>query len=189
MNYELPESLEVCGVVYPILSDYRAVLDIFAALSDPELPPEEKARDALLILYPAFEAEPSTEAMPPEHYQEALRRCFWFINGGEDEPKNADRRKLVDWQQDFPRIAAPISHIIGQEVRAVKYLHWWSFLSAYMEIGGDSLFAQIVRIRDLKSRGKKLDKFDREWYQRNRHLVDFETKYTAAETELLSRWM
>ncbi len=178
----LPTSLEICGTDYDIRSDYRAALDICAALSDPELTSEDKAEAALDILYPDF------GAMPHTHYREALERCFWFINGGESEQTQTKPLRLVDWEQDFKYIVAPINRIAGKEVRSMEYLHWWTFLSAFYEIG-DCTFAQIVRIRNLKARGKRLDKADQEWYRQNRHLVDFKVKYTEAEDAELSRWI
>ena len=78
MNYELPTALEVGGREYQIRSDYRAALDICAALSDTELSEQDKAAAALCIFYPEI------EEMPSEDWEEALERCFWFINGGED---------------------------------------------------------------------------------------------------------
>lgn len=79
---------------------------------------------------------------------------FWFINGGEYEDQMEKKPpRLMDWEQDFQYIIAPVNHVIGREIRADAYLHWWTFLSAYMEIG-ECTFAQIVRIRDAKSRGK-----------------------------------
>lgn len=176
----LPTSVEVGGAEYVIRSDYRAALDICAALSDPELDGQERAVAALIIFYPDL------SAIPPEHYQEAIDQCLRFINGGgEDAPRKA--LKLVDWEQDFQHIMAPINRVLGQEVRAVEYMHWWTFLAAFYEIG-DCTFAQIVRIRDRLSRGKPLDKQDREWYQNNRHLVDFKRKYTSAEDEMAKSW-
>lgn len=177
----LPTSLEVCGTDYAIRSDYRAVLDICAALSDPELNNQDKALVSLDILYTSF------EDMPTEHYTEALKKCFWFINGGEEKEQQKKSPKLVDWEQDFRYIIAPINRVTGKEIRDIEYLHWWSFLAAYMEIG-DCVFAQIIRIRNLKSKGKKLDKADREWYRQNRDLVDFKTVYTDAEEALLKAW-
>ncbi|MBQ5686451.1 MAG: hypothetical protein IIV23_02015, partial [Ruminococcus sp.] len=75
MIYDLPTSLSVCGVEYEIRSDFRAVLDVIIALNDAELKDHEKMRVALYIFYPEF------EHMPNEHCREALRQCFWFING------------------------------------------------------------------------------------------------------------
>lgn len=188
MSYDLPKSLSVCGVDYKIRSDFRAALDICAALEDPELSTQDKALASLVILYPDF------DDIPFEHYEEAIKQCFWFINGGEDAPDKKEP-KLVSWKQDMQFIIAPINKVLGQDVRAIDYnwetneggLHWWTFLSAYMEVG-DCTFAQIVRIRSLKAKGKKLDKSDQEWYRQNRRLVDIKNQYTDAEQDVLRQW-
>lgn len=186
----LPKSLTVGGAEYAIRYDYRAALDICAALSAPDLDAEEKALAAMIILYPDF------ENIPQKHYREAIEKCFWFVNGGSEEVRGRRGPKLMDWEQDFPYIIGPVNQILGQEIRAVPYnddtneggVHWFTFLSAYQEIGRNSTFAQIVRIRSLKAKGKALDKADREWYRENRHLVDFKMQYTDAERDALKQW-
>lgn len=175
----LPTSLEVGGVEYAIRSDYRAVLDICTALSDPELDEQERATVLLAILYPDF------EVIPRERLEEAVSQGLRFISGGDESAHKAP--KLVDWEQDFSYIVAPINRVMGQEIRAVEYMHWWTFLAAYYEIG-DCTFAQIVRIRNQLARGKTLDKSDREWYRRNRELVDLKRKYTDTEEEMVKNW-
>lgn len=182
MIYDLPTSVEVCGAEYSVRSDYRAVLDICTALMDPELDDQGKAVVALEIFYPDF------ESMPLEHLAEALKRCFWFISCGDEGEQARKAPKLMDWEQDFQYIVAPVNRVLGREIRAVDYLHWWSFISAYCEIG-DCLFAQIIRIRDRKARGKPLDKADQEWYRQNRRLVDLRTTYTEQENNVLKQWM
>lgn len=179
-NELLPTSLTIGGAEYEIRSDYRAALDILAALSDPELSREDKVLVALTILYPGF------EDMPPEHYQEAVEKCYWFIDCGSTETADRKQPRLVDWEQDFQYIVAPINRVTGREIRSVEYMHWWTFIAAYYEIG-DCTFAQIVRIRNLKAKGKKLDKQDQEWYRQNRHLVDFKTPYTETEQDMLKQ--
>lgn len=188
MNYDLPKALNICGTEYAIRYDYRCILEICAAMQDPELDKQDKAIVAMAIFYPDF------ENMPTDHYQEAIKQCFWFINGGEDD-QGGKGTKLVSWYQDTKYIISPINRVLGKEIRAIPYdeeantggLHWWTFLSAYMEIG-DCVFAQIVRIRNLKAKGKKLDKADQEWYRQNRNLVDFKQTYTEAENEILKEW-
>lgn len=185
MNYDLPTKLEISGRQYNIRYDFRPILDICAAVDDPELDQQEKAIAALEIFYPDL------EEIHPMDYEEALQKCFWFVNGGEEERKRGGP-KLVSWEKDMKYIIAPINRVMKQEIRAIPYdmetntggLHWWSFLSAYMEIG-DCTFAQIVRIRNLKARGKKMDQSDREWYRQNRDLVDFERVYTEEENDLM----
>lgn len=177
----LPTSLEVGGAEYVIRSDYRAALDICAALSDPELDGQERAAVALEVLYP------EAASIPPERREEAVERCLWFLRGGTEEPPRKGPR-LVDWAQDLPYIAAPINRVLGREIRSADYLHWWTFLAAYYEIG-DCTFAQIVRVRDKLARGKPLDQAERAWYAQNRHLVEFKRKYTEREEAALSRWL
>lgn len=181
MRFDLPTALTIGDTTYAIRSDYRAILDICIVLNDPDLTEQERSLAALDIFYPDF------DAMPPEHYRDAVRQCFWFINGGEDESEQPRSAKLMDWEQDFRYIVAPVNRVLGHEIRAQDYLHWWTFLSAYYEIG-DCTFAQIVRIRDRLARGKPLEKADRDWYRQNRTLVDFKTSYTEAEDELLKKW-
>lgn len=189
MIYDLPTSVTVCGVPYPIRSDFRAVLDICTALTDPDLSDQDKVIVTLDIFYPDI-AE-----MPMECYEEAVKQCFSFINCGDEGDSTRKAPKLMDWEQDFQYIVAPVNRVIGQEIRAIPFdrenniggLHWWTFISAYYEIG-DCVFAQIVRIRSLLAKGKPLDKVDREWYRQNRHLVDLKTTYTEAENQILKQW-
>ena len=178
-NNGLPDALEVGGEKEPIRTDYRAALDIFLALTDPELDPYNRAMELIDILY--------INEIAPDNYEEAVEKGLWFLRGGEDEPKEKGPQ-LVSWSQDFNYIAAPISKVIGQDIRGMAHLHWWTFLSAYMGIG-DCLFAEIVRIRDMKARGKKLDKADREFYRRNREAIEIKKSLTEAESEIIKEWM
>lgn len=180
IDYDLPTSVNVGGVDYEIRADYRAALDILAALSDPELTDDDRAAVALGIFF--------VEDLPADLdiLQEALDRCFWFISGGDEKPNDKPSPRLVDWEKDFRWIASPINKMLGQDIRALK-LHWWTFLSLYYEIG-DCTFAQIVKIRNAKARGKKLDKTDREWARQNADLVNIGTRYTKAEESLLTAW-
>lgn len=182
MIYGLPKAVTVAGEEYAARSDFREVLDVMEILNDVKLMKQERLFLTLLFFYPEF------ERIPPEHYEEAVKQCFWFINGGRyDEDGDSKQPRLMDWEQDFPYIISPVNRVIGHEVRADVYLHWWTFLAAYMEIG-ECTFAQIVHIRDMKNKGRPLDKADREWYRRNQKLVDLKQEITDAEEDTLKLW-
>lgn len=183
MTYELPKTVEISGKNYDIRSDFRAILDICMALDDPDLNEQEKAIVALGIFYPDF------ENIPHEQYEEAVKKCFSFIEGGELDKSGQKSPKLIDWDKDFKIIVAPVNRVMGKEVREEKYMHWWTFLSAYYEIGGDCTFAQVVSIRDKLARGKKLDKFERDWYRKNKNIVDIPSKYSGKDNDTLSKWI
>lgn len=181
MSYELPVSVRVGDRCWDIRSDYRAALDICTALSDPELTDRERALAALVIFYPDL------RDLPQGDYQEALDACLDFLAGGLPD---ADARgpRLVDWERDFPLIAAPVNRALGQDIRALPYLHWWTFLGYYREIGGDCTFAWVVRIRDKLARGRALDREEKAWYRENRALVRLSRRWTGAEEALSEVW-
>ena len=178
-NYNLPTTLSVGGEERPIRTDYRVALDCFLALTDAELDNYNKAMEVLECLY--------VDEIAPKDWEEAINQAMWYLNGGE-KPTGKKSPQLVSWTQDFNMIASPISKNIGQDIRGMEHLHWWTFLSAYMAIG-DCLFAQVVAIRDKKARGKPLDKTDRDFYRRNRDIIDIKNPLTEAEENLLKEWM
>lgn len=188
-GYDLPTSLEVGGVEREIRSDYRAILDVVQVMADPEITDGERVAVALAIFYL------DDDKIEAADLQEAVERMYWFVGGGESRSTNRPRPRLMDWEQDFALIAAPVNHVLGYEVRAVPYdfatneggLHWWTFLAAYGEIG-DCTFAQVVNIRKKRLEGKKLDEQERRFYRDNRDLVELRRQETQAESELFDQW-
>ena len=85
-------------------------------------------------------------------------------------------------------MVAPINHILGFECRSVDCLHWHTFLAAYLEIPPESVFARVLRIREKLRTGKKLEKYERTWYNKNRDLVHLKPKFSKAEEELIEAW-
>ena len=179
MEYSLPKTVNINNREYAIRYDYRSILDILVMLNDPELSSGEKG----LILLNIFYVDPATIT----DYDTAVKEAFRFIDGGREEIKGKSPR-LVDWEQDLQYIISPVNRVLGKEIREENDLHWWTFLSAYMEIGGECLFSQIVSIRDKKSRGKKLEKYELEWLKKNRSIVEFKQKFTKDQTDLINQW-
>lgn len=177
MIYELPTALDVGGVRHEIRSDYRAVLDILTALTDPELSESEKLNILLTIFYIEI----------PEDIGDAVKQCFAFINRFQPESDRA-QPKLMDWEQDFGLIADAITLKAGRDIRSDEYMHWWTFVGYYMNIG-DCYFAQVVSIRKKRIKGQKLDDTEREFYNNNRSIIDIEVKTTPEEDELLAMWL
>ena len=68
--------------------------------------------------------------------------------------------RLIDWQQDFDLMVAPINHILGFECRAAEYLHWRTFLSAYLEIPPEIVFPPVIRIRETLRTVKNNERYE-----------------------------
>ena len=179
MIFDLPTAVEFGGRSWDIATDYRDILRILTAFEDPDLEDVEKVMLCLYNLYVDF------EDIPQDQLQAAYDAAMRFIDCGSESREDGPR--TMDWTQDAELIFPAVNRAAGFEVRSVDYLHWWTFLSAYMEIG-ECTFAQIVHIRDAKNRGKALDKTDQEWYRKNRSIVDLKTNYTSAEKELFRKW-
>lgn len=174
---ELPEYLEISGKPYRINADFRAVLNIFQAFNDPELTDNEKCFICVNNLYQDF------ETIPENDLQMAINHAYWFVGGGNiAEKNNTHKVKIIDWEQDEFLYFPAVNKVAGFETRAVKFLHWWTFLGYFNEIG-EGLFSQVLHIRDKKSKGKKLEKWENEFLSNNRNLVEIHRKYTKEELE------
>ena len=124
-------------------------------------------------------------ALPPALYGEAARFLAQFIAAGRAGQEKGPARpapRLLDWQQDAPLIIAGVNRVAGQEVRALPFLHWWSFLTWFSGIGEGTL-ATVVSIRDKLRRGKKLEKWENEFYRQNKERVELKTRFSKEELE------
>lgn len=119
--------------------------------------------------------------MPTSDWDEAAEKAKEFIDCGIKDD-GAHKPRLIDWEQDAPVIVPAINKVCGKDVRSVKYMHWWTFLGYYMEIGECTL-ATIVSIRDKKRRGKKLEKWEQEYYRNNKKLIDLKTEKVERSEE------
>lgn len=172
---ELPKTLSVNGKVYAIRTDFRDVLKIVCAFEDAELEDSEKIYICLFILYEDF------ESMSESDYEAAFQAALEFIDHGGQQEK-AKSPRIMDWEQDENILFPAINKVAGFETRAVEYLHWWTFLGYFMEIT-DGVFSQVLGIRTKKAKHKKLDKWEREFYSKNKTLCVLRPKLTAQEEE------
>ena len=166
----LPKSLSVDGKDYPINSDYRIALLIFEAYNDNELTQQDKSRVRIECLYKEI----------PSNLSEALNQAVWFLDGGNIPKSKQLPKKLMDWEQDQGIIFPAVNKVAGYETRTVDYLHWWTFLGLFNEIG-EGLFSQVMNIRSKKAKGKKLEKWEKEFYREHQEMIDLKDKLTAEE--------
>ena len=169
--YDLPTSLTIGEVAYPIRYNWRAVLDALIACADPELDGEGKAICLLTILFPTW------REIPADRLTEACEKACEFIDCGQKDD-GKPKPKMIDWEQDAPIIIPEINKIAGREIRLDPDIHWWTFFGWFMGIG-DGLLASVLHIRQKKAKGQKLEKWEQEFYKANKALVDMK----APETE------
>lgn len=168
--WKLPQTAKIGGTVYRLNTDFRDILEIMGYLEDPDKPEYLRWRIALALFYDG--------EIPAEHQQEAMEYLAEFISCGETDTKAGP--KLLDWEQDAQVIVADVNKVAGTEIRALPYLHWWTFLSYFHAIGEGQL-STLVSIRDKLRRGKKLEQWEKDFYRENKSRVDIKKKYSAEE--------
>lgn len=177
MNYRLPQTLTVNGREEPIRWEYTAVLDAIAALNDGDLEDYEKVLAFLWIIYENF------EHFHREDYAPAFEAAMNFVNNDLDEQKK-DNIKMVDFEQDFRLIVSAINRVSGKEIRDEDDVHWWTFLSWFMEIG-ECTYSTVLSIRSKRAKGKKLEPWEKEFFEENKDIVLLHPKLTAEERRQL----
>lgn len=182
--YDLPTSLTIGGVGFPIRFGWRAIVDILMACSDPELDDETKAVVMLQIFYPDW------KNIPGSHLQDAIEQACSFIDCGQKDD-GKPKPKMIDWAQDAPIIIPEVNKVASREVRIDPNIHWWTFFGWFMGIG-DGILANVLNIRQKLRKGDKLDKWEREYYEENRAMCDLEQPNTAEENSIIqfiSDWL
>lgn len=165
--YEIPTTIQMNGQSYPIRNkgDYRMVLDCFVALNDTELPMQERIYAALIIFYEDLEDLEDLNKFPD--INEAIQQMYIFFNCGDQFVENAPKvPKLISWEKDSQLISSAINKVSGQEIRALDYLHWWTFMGYYLAIGNSPL-ANIVSIRYKILTHQKLEKHEKKFQYEN----------------------
>ena len=177
----LPSTAEFGGISYRFNADFRDILQIIGYLNDTSKPEFVRWSIALELFY--------NDPIPVKHQQSAMEYLAKFISYGETKAKPGP--KLIDWEQDAQLIIGDVNKVAGREIRATKFLHWWTFLSYFYGVGEGAL-SSVVAIRNKKARHKKLEKWEEEFYKEHKDLVDFkkpEKEEVIAEKEAILKWL
>ena len=177
-KHYLPKSVEINGVECAFKSDYRDILYLFEILQDPDLLKGEAVMCACENFY-------ETDDYLTD-IQTAVKEMFKFISSCDDNEGSNDypNERLYDWDKDFNIIIAPINRILGYDVRGVEYLHWWTFMSAFMEIK-ECTFSTYVEIRRKLQRGIKLEKYEEKIYKEHVSEINLPKKYDRTTQALI----
>lgn len=178
---QLPQSVTVNGSEYAVRTDYRDILRILEAYNDPNLEDREKVYICLVIFYEDF-----IDVMPESDYEEALIQAIRFIDMGEPDGGKKRNPKTMDWEQDEGILFPAINKVAGREVRAMDYLHWWTFMGYFMEIS-DGVFSQVMSLRMKKAKGKKLEKHEREFWNANKSMCVLRKKISEQQKDEIDR--
>lgn len=183
----LPQTLTVGGAEYPIRTDYRNVLQVFEAVSDMELTQGEKWIVSTYLLFEDFQCADDVYNAIENGFDiaDAAKQIGWFILMGK-EAEETRELPTYDWQHDEQMIFSAVNKVYRGEVREVDYMHWWTFLGYFNEVD-EGMFTFVVNIRNKLNNHKKLEKYEREFLNKNRDLIKIKPKMTKEEAERKAR--
>lgn len=167
--YGLQKTVTVNDRIYHITNngDFRMVLDCFDALNDEEISEDARVLASFLIFYNEFNSIDDVYELEESEVEQLLIEMFKFFDCGQEESPGAKTsRPLIDWHKDEQLICAAVNNVANTEIRAIDFLHWWTFMGYYLSIG-ESVLATIVSIRDKIVKGKKLEKWEQEFKRDN----------------------
>lgn len=176
----LPTSVEIDGVDCSFNADFRNILKIFEALNDNDLLDFEKVEVVLDLFY--------NDDSYKVNLQKALKELFEFINACNEESSGGNEKPVYSWEQDFNLIVSAVNRVLGYDCRGQEFLHWWTFLSAFMEIGECTL-TTFMGIRDKLNKNKRLEKYEERIYRENRDKIILKKKYDKTTQAIIDEIM
>jgi len=189
--YEIPTTIEINGKEFPIRckGDYRMVLDCFSCLNDTELSEQERNYACLIIFYEDFDDIMDFAKLDKDTINALVKEMYAFFECNEN-PMHQMPYKTIDWDKDSQMISSAVNKVAQTEVRAIEYLHWWTFLGYFSEVG-ESVLSTVVGIRDKIKRNKKLEKHEKEFKARNPHYFIWDSRTLEQkqdDDDILAMW-
>lgn len=165
--YTIPISVVIDNIEYGIRNngDYRVILDCFSALQDVDLTEQERVFASLIIFYQDLNSV--EDVLVQDNLVDRVTEMYKFFNCGDTDTIGTKvPYKLIDWEQDSQLISSAINAVANTEIRSSPYIHWWTFMGYFSAIG-KSLLSNVITIREKLLKGKKLEKYEREFRRDN----------------------
>lgn len=156
LTNELPTTVKVRGVDYPISWDFRTGIKLDGILrSDLEEP--QKLERMLYLYY-------GKEHIPPDVSQ-AIDQVIWFYRCGElpdDEEEEKRKRRYIRRKskepacvltQDAPYVYAAFMEQYGIDLTSIESMHWWKFMSLFESLGDGTKMSKIMYYRQASTSG------------------------------------
>lgn len=163
LSDKLPTKIRVNDNIYDINYDYRTIINILLAFEDTELTKDEQMYIMLKNLY--------KQEIPENDIEEALKKGIKFIDGGVVEENKANEKRIYSFKKDGNYIFSGINQTHHIDLTEKTNLHWWVFLSLFMDMSADCTFGELVYYRKRKNENK-LTKEEKEQYRKIKKLVD-----------------
>lgn len=187
----LPEAVEIDGVLYPIATDFRDIVQLMDMLQLPEAEmPDEIKKEAAMQYFTARRPPSRTAALDAlwrfitmrevSLSEEKRRLRAEAIGDVEPEEDAASGPAVLSYRWDAGYIYAAFLAIYRIDIFRVEYLHWWLFRWLLESLPGDTEIKQRMAYRGTDE-SKIKDKAERRRVQRIKHEISLPQRELSDE--------
>ncbi|MCI6265868.1 MAG: bacteriophage Gp15 family protein [Erysipelotrichaceae bacterium] len=171
---KLPTKIRVNENIYDINYDYKTAIKTLMAFEDDELTQSEKYYILLNNIY--------KQEIPQCDEEEAIFKAIKFLNLGVDSETNSNKEspRVYSFSKDASYIYSGISQTHKVDLEKESNLHFWKFMSLFMDMTPECMFGELVYYRKRKQEGK-LTKEEKQQYEKIKDLVDLERVKVKSE--------
>ena len=161
---DMPTKIKVNNNIYDINYDYKNIIKTIIAFEDNELTQGEKIYILLKNLY--------KDEIKSEDIEEACIKAIKFIDCGKQySEKKKENARIYSFEQDANYIYSGITQTHNIDLEKEKNMHWWKFMSLFMDMSSECTFGELVYYRKRKAEGK-LTKEEKEQYNKIKDIIE-----------------
>lgn len=177
----LPTAIEIDGQEHEINADYQTGLQILTAFEDPELTTQERYAVMVALLYKT----------QPANFQDAVRLGVLFLDGGQSpEGKKiaSDGNRYYSFTHDARWIYAGVDRVLQGRLSRGAFVHWWEFITAFMELPQECMMSRILYLRQQYAKGK-LTREERTLWSEMRDVLELPIELSEEEQAAQDEFM
>lgn len=152
---KLPESVEVDGVEYEIVTDFRDWLKFIELSKDADIDEEVK----VFLFLDWFKNE------VPDNIEKALSALadFLLMKTGDDDKKKeiGKNKRVLSYSFDAPYIVAGFQECYQIDLQSIEYMHWWKFQILFQGLNENTEIMKRIAYRSIDA-GSIKDREERE---------------------------
>ena len=170
---ELPTTVLIDGVNYPIATDYRISVMFETMVFDSELSDKKKLLTALNLYF---------GNNIPNDVEKAVDKIMWFYRCGKEEKAQRrpskflignqmfqpEQKRIYDYDYDDAYIYSAFLQQYGVDLQD-EMLHWWKFKAMFRSLRDDTEFVKIMSYRSIKITSN-MTKSQRDFYTEMKRL-------------------
>ena len=160
---QFPKSVRVCGMSYPIVTDFREWIRFSELIDDESVPWEVKCRLMLQWYQKRFPDDLEAAIYALGDFLSA--RKLYFATEENDSKEKGTDKPVFSFSDDAGCIYSAFIDSYGIDLQTVPYMHWWKFRILFDGLPEDTEIKQRMMYRGMNPKTIK-DKAERKRVQK-----------------------